>query len=141
MPRTVTLGRLQTVWRVKPTDKPFLRLTRLRAPPPEPDHTPRLRSVSATGTGRGTGRGGKAAADKLTRPLKPEGPRARFVKYIGDREVSVLATRQHFGMSHANVNGYLRNLWLDHGIGYEKEGGRLRLILPPKSTWQNIWRV
>jgi hypothetical protein len=74
---------LRFTWRVKPADKPFLRLARLRELPPD-DHTPRLRRVSAgTGTGRGTGRGGKPPADKLTRKLKADGPRARFVSISG----------------------------------------------------------
>jgi hypothetical protein len=137
-----TIGRVRVRWHIVKGDEPFIRLTpapgttTTEAPPPAPK---RLRRVSVTGTGRGTGRGGKAPAKRLTRPLKPHGKRSEFVKFIGSRVVSVVSVRNEFDMTHANVNGFLTNINRDHGIGYEKEGGDLRLILPPGSNWQNIW--
>lgn len=121
--------------------RPFLRVNgRVIAPPPEPEGPPpRLRRVSPTGTGRGTGRGGKAAADSLTRSLKPTGKRAEFLRFIGGREVSVETLTRQFAMTPANVNGYLTNINRDHGIGYSKESGRVSLQLPAGCTWKNVW--
>lgn len=134
-------GRLRTTWRIEPGSKPFLRVTRApeESEPSQPAKRKRKRSPSKTGTGRGTGRGGKEAADKLLRPLKAQGPRAGFLRFIGGRAVTIDQVRQQFDMSHANVNGYLTNIHRDHGIGYAKEGGVVRLQLPPGCTWQNVW--
>jgi hypothetical protein len=144
-----TLGKCKVVWRVADSSKPYLRLSKVSddsddaPPPPAPEaapvRVPRLRSVSKTGTGRGTGRGGKAPADKLKRSLKHTGKRSEFIRFIGDRTVSAERIRAQFNMSNPNVNGYLFNLWRDHGIGYEKEGGELRLLLPRNCTWQTVW--
>jgi hypothetical protein len=140
-----TLGRIRVVCRIPSFDAKFIKATVTELPdepppPPEPDGPPpRLRRISISGTGRGTGRGGKPAADVLTRRLKPHGKRSDFIKYIGGREVSVETLRQQFDMTVPNINGYLTNIHRDHGIGYEKEGGTLRLILPPGCNWKNVW--
>jgi hypothetical protein len=137
-----TIGKARVRWHIAKGDERFIRLTPVpvaadpETPPPAPK---RLRRVSVTGTGRGTGRGGKAPAKRLTRPLKPHGKRSEFIRFIGSREVSVVSVRNEFDMSHANVNGFLTNINRDHGIGYEKEGGQLRLVLPPGCNWQNVW--
>ncbi len=141
-----TLGKLRLRVRMSADDARYLTVV-VRpspdddlSPAPEPVRPPpRLRRVSAIGTGRGTGRGGKPAADELTKTLKPYGKRADFIKFIGSREVSVVSVRQQFDMTHANVNGFLTNIHRDHGIGYAKEGGQVRLVLPAGSTWRNIW--
>jgi hypothetical protein len=131
---------LRLTVRIKDASKRFLTVRRVRDLPPVPEAPRRLRRITADGrTGRGTGRGGKDPAAKLTRKLKTKGRRADFVRFIGDREVSVLEVRTRFAMTPANVNGYLTNLRRDHGIGYGKESGVLRLVLPPGSTWRNIW--
>ncbi len=144
MPRSANPLPVHWVWRVPLADRQFLRLVRLPDAPDAkgPERTPRLRRASlGAGIGTGTGRGGKEPAPLLIRKMKLGGPREAFVKYIGDREVSVVSLRNQFNMTNANVNAYLRNLWKDHGIGYSKEDGRLRLILPRKSTWFNVWKV
>ena len=141
-----TLGHLRVSCRVLADSAPFVRAALLDAdtPPPAQDPEPegpppRLRRVSMTGTGRGTGRGGKPAAKKLTRLLKKTGPRSDFVRLIGGRDVSVESVKKQFDMTNANVNGYLTNIHRDHGIGYEKEGGTLRLILPEGHTFKTVW--
>lgn len=132
-------------FRFEPESAPFLRIRRADDNGPlRPDVTPDTprkpkRKPSPTGTGRGTGRGEKPATAKLLRPLKPHGKRAAFLKYIGGRAVTMEQVCQQFGMTHANVNGYLINIHKDHGIGYSKEGGTLRLALPKNCTWSNVW--
>lgn len=127
--------------RVRAASAPFLTVRKVRELPPVPEEAPRrLRRLTADGrTGRGTGRGGKEAAGKLTRKLKAKGRRADFVRFIGDREASVLSIRTQFAMTPANVNGFLTNIRRDHGIGYSKESGAVRLILPPGCNWKSIW--
>lgn len=140
------LGKLTVKARfvVDPGSAPWVHIS--RAAPvtvsTEPDDMiPRLRRVSADAsmTGRGTGRGGKAPEPALKRALKNTGKRCDFVKFIGSREVSVETLMTQFDMTAPNVNGFLTNIHKDHGIGYVKEGGRLRLLLPAGSTWRNIW--
>jgi hypothetical protein len=152
MPAAV-LGNFKASFRFDPTSAPYLRIAREDGkphdhdadPPPKPQAAPpvrdkRPRSVSAKGTGRGTGRGGKPAAARLTRPLKAHGKRSDFIRFIGGRTVTMDQVRERFpAMSIANVNGYLINIWKDHGIGYEKEGGTVRLLLPKNILWSNVW--
>ena len=96
------------------------------------------RAVSESGVGRGTGRGGKSPASKLTKPFKLVSKRSDFMRYVGTRECDVTEIMKHFGMTRANVNGFLMNIHRDHGVGYEKIGDTLRMILPKGSTLKTI---
>lgn len=125
------LGVMRALFVIPPESRGYLRMREVTARP---------RTPSAEGKGRGTGRGGKPPAAKLLAPLKSHLKRASFIKFIGGREVTMAQVLEQFPhMTAANVRGYLLNIHKGHGIGYETEGGRIKMTLPPGCNWKTVW--
>jgi len=79
-------------------------------------------------------KGGKPMADTLTKPVKLNSKRGKFLKFVMDRENSaeVLACMIEFDTTRSNVLSYFFQLNKDHGIGYELIGGTASIQLPQK---------
>jgi hypothetical protein len=127
-----------------PGDRGFIKAEAIEDEEATDAPPPRLRTMSDEGkAGRGTGRGHKPPARKLLRRIKTTGKagkkRADFIKFIGGRETTIASLMSQFGMTRPNVNGFLTNIQRDHGIGYDKDNATVKLLLPPGSTWSNIW--
>lgn len=76
--------------------------------------------------------GGKPAAHKLLRPVKPKGKRADFMRwFIEDcNGRTVGATMANFNMSRPNVFAYWTMIHRDHGIGYTLSENTIRVQFP-----------
>ncbi len=77
-------------------------------------------------------RGGKPAADALTKPVKRSGKRGRFLGWFleGGGSRSVRETMAEFSMTRSNALSYLHMINRDHGIGYGLVGDTATIDLP-----------
>lgn len=69
-------------------------------------------------------KGGKDAASELTKPVKRDSKRGRFLQYLLENggNVPVRELMAEFEMTRSNALSYLYMLTKDHGIGYELQG-------------------
>ncbi len=91
-----------------------------------------------------TGRnGGKPAGKVLSKPVKPTGKRAEFLRYFisSPNGRSVYDCMKRFDMKRPNVFAYWTAIHKDHAIGYSLEGGVIRAKLPPKHNLKTIFGV
>lgn len=90
-------------------------------------------------------KGGKEAETSLTKPVKLEGKRGRFLAWFLGKggSASVREAMAEFGMSRSNVLSYLYMLKKDHGLGYELVGDTATVRLPEgvdnpfDAPWEN----
>lgn len=82
-------------------------------------------------------KGGKPAEPFLTKPVKTNGKRGKFLKWFADNDWqgSVRTAMAEFDMTRSNALSYLHILWRDHGIGYELVGDTVTVELPDLEEW------
>jgi hypothetical protein len=77
-------------------------------------------------------RGGKPAADELTKPVKRASKRGKFLAWLLENEgpKPVREIMAEFGMTRSNALSYLYMLNKDHGLGYSLRGDDVEVFLP-----------
>lgn len=87
--------------------------------------------------------GGKPAAKRLTKPVKPAGKRAAFLRWFlaepGGRTVD--AAMANFSMSRPNVFAYWTAINRDHGVGYTLANNTITAVLPPGTDSGSVFGV
>ncbi len=86
-------------------------------------------------------KGGKEAADTLTKPVKKTSKRGIVAAYFakGDSQ-SLRACMAELEMSRSNVLTHLHGLHKDHGVGYELLNDTARLVLPADcDSFDSMW--
>lgn len=81
-------------------------------------------------------KGGKEVEAKLTKPVKLDGKRGKFLEWFlnAGGTASIREAMAEFGMTRSNVLSYLYMLKKDHGLGYDLVGDNAVIQLPPGVT-------
>lgn len=81
-------------------------------------------------------RGGKVVGTALTKPVKKDSKRGKFLEWFmaGKNARSVREAMIEFDMSRSNALSYLFMLRKDHGIGYDLQGDIAALTFPEGCT-------
>lgn len=81
-------------------------------------------------------RGGKPAADKLLKLVKPKTKRGKFLAFFmkNDGSRSIRECMAEFNITRSNALSYLHLTHKDHGIGYSLVGDTASLVFPAGVT-------
>lgn len=86
--------------------------------------------------------GGKPAAPRLLKPIKPNAKRAAFLRFFLNSSITPIDDcMSHFKMTRQNVISYWTAIHRDHGIGYALANDSISPRLPKGATAANIFGV
>lgn len=87
--------------------------------------------------------GGKPAAKRLLKPIKPNTKRAHFLQWFLDDATgrTIGATMANFKLSRQNVITYWITIQREHGIGYTLANNTITAIMPANCDPASIFGV